>query len=472
MRALLAAGLLLTIAGRAQERPPNFLLIVADDVTYNDLPLYGGPNIATPNIDGLAREGLTFDRAYLAMAMCNPCRTELYTGLYPFRSGSSWNHSAARAGTRSVVHHFGELGYRVGLAGKKHVSPAESFRFESVPGIGNAHEPAPRPNLERDGILDFMRRDPAQPFLLVTAFHEAHAPWTVGSPEKLDSAALVLPENLADTPLTREQFAAYLAEVVAWDWAVGEVLAALQDSGQAENTIVLLTSEQGSAYPGNKWTNWNTGVHTALVVRWPGKIAPGRRTDALVQYADVLPTLVAAAGADPAGQFDGSSFLPVLLGRASSHREYVYFMHNNVPEGPAYPIRAVADENWHYIHNLAPENLYIEKHMMGGFRTPWFWESWLAATGPGAGAAINRRAAELVNRFMRRPPEQLYAARGDPYQMRNLINNRSLAEVRARLTKALRGWMREQGDPGAGLDTEVQWRAARQSRHRIPVRPR
>ena len=153
----------------ASDSPPNFLLIIADDVTYNDLPAYGGPNIQTPNIDRLAAEGLTFDRAYLSMAMCNPCRTELYTGLYPVRNGSSWNHSAAREGTKSVVDLLGNRGYRVGLSGKKHVSPDSSFAFESVPGVTNQRKSATLPPFDTSALREFMAGDSA-PFLLVTAF--------------------------------------------------------------------------------------------------------------------------------------------------------------------------------------------------------------------------------------------------------------------------------------------------------------
>ena len=152
----LAVVLCVAACASGQGRPPNFLLIIADDVTYNDLPLYGGPNISTPNIDSLAGEGLTFNRAYLSIAMCNPCRTELYTGQYPFRNGSSWNHSAARTGTLSVVHHLGELGYRVGLSGKKHVSPAESFQFETVAGVPNPRGVTPNPEFDTSGIEEFM----------------------------------------------------------------------------------------------------------------------------------------------------------------------------------------------------------------------------------------------------------------------------------------------------------------------------
>ncbi len=465
LRFLAPAILLILVTSPGFARAPNFLIIIADDVTYNDLPLYGGQNVKTPNIDRLASEGVTFNRAYLSMSMCNPCRTELYTGLYPYRSGSAWNHSAARPGTHSVVHYLRELGYRVGLSGKKHVQPADSFDFEPVKGVPNPREPTPDPEFDTTDIQEFMSRDSDQPFLLVTGFHEAHTPWTVGHPERFDLNQLVLPDNIADTPRTRDLFAAYLAEIVVWDWEVGKLLGALEASGQADNTVVLLTSEQGSAFPGNKWTNWNSGVRTALVVRWPGKIEAGRRTDALVQYADVLPTLLSAAGATALNQFDGHSFLQVLVGEASSHRDYVYFMHQNVPAGPPYPIRGIADSEWHYVRNLAPHRIYIQKHMMGLYSGRWFWETWIAATGPSADQRLNQKALDLLNRFVRRPPEQLYRASGDPFQLRNLIGDVGLSPIRNRMAAALGRWMQSQGDPGAGLDTEDQWLAARKGEH-------
>lgn len=459
MRLVLPVLLFVALAA-GQDRAPNVLLIISDDVTYNDLPLYGGANIETPNLDRLASEGLVFDQAYLAMAMCNPCRTELYTGLYPFRNGSAWNHSAARPGTRSVVHHLGELGYRVGLSGKKHVEPAESFPFEDVPGVPNPREKTPQPDFDTAKIEQFMKRDPGQPFFLVTAFHEAHAPWTVGRPDLIDKDELVLPRNFADTPETRRHYTDYLAEIVVLDWEIGRLLDALEASGQADDTIVIFTSEQGSAYPGNKWTNWNTGVHTALVVRWPGVIGPGRRTSALVQYADVVPTLVAIAGGEADERFDGGSFLPVLRGEATRHRDYAYFLHNNVPEGPPYPIRAITDGEWRYIQNLHPDRLFFEKHMMGGFRADHYWPSWLRVTGPWGDEPIHERAVDLLNRFLSRPAEQLYHTAEDPFEMRDRMGDLDLRDVRDRLAAELGRWMHEQGDPGAALDTEEQWRAA------------
>ena len=108
------------LAAANDERParPNIVIIMADDCTHADLPIYGGENAKTPNIDALAGQGLVFNRAYVSEAMCQPCRAELYSGLYPLHNGCAWNHSASRPTVRSMPHHLGALGYRVGLAGK------------------------------------------------------------------------------------------------------------------------------------------------------------------------------------------------------------------------------------------------------------------------------------------------------------------------------------------------------------------
>ena len=206
------------------------------------------------------------------------------------------------------------------------------------------------------------------------------------------------------------------------DGQVGELLQALHDAGQSNDTIVLFTSEQGSQFPGCKWTNWDTGIHTALIARWPGKIVAGQRTDAIVQYADVAPTLIDAAGGKPENwTFDGSSFLSVMRGQTKRHREYAYGIHNNLPEGPAYPIRTVTDGRYRYIRNLLPDELYIEKHLMGqrgnGSLNNPYWGTWIFET-------YNRpQTYRLVKRYMQRPHEQLYLTTHDPYEMKNLAED-------------------------------------------------
>ena len=129
----------------------------------------------------------------------------------------------------------------------------------------------------------------------------------------------------------------------------------------------------------------------------------GKRTDALVQYADVLPTLLELAGGNPAASglaLDGTSFAAVLRGEAQTHRTWVYGAHNNIPEGPAYPVRTVTDGQWRYIRNLTPGELYIEKHLMGiqggGALNNPYWPTWIAT------AWDNPDTYRLVKRYMQR----------------------------------------------------------------------
>lgn len=460
------------VAKLKQQTKPNILLIMADDCTYNDLPVYGGQNAVTPNIDLLASNGLVFNRAYLGSAMCQPCRAELYTGLYPMRNGCAWNHSASRPNITSMPHHLKSLGYRVGLAGKVHVKPAKVFPFEKVGGFDASCVRNPTKPHDTQHIRRFMTDNQNQPFCLVVALVEPHVPWVMGNASKYPPRKLKLPPNIADTKRTREDFSRYLAEITYMDEQVGDILKILDRSGQADNTLVLFTSEQGSQFPGCKWTNWDTGLHTALIARWPGKITPKQRTDALVQYTDVLPTIVNAAGGNVSNHgYDGTSFLPVLLGNKSTHRKFVYGMHNNIPEGPAYPIRTISDGKYRYIRNLRPDEIYIEKHLMGwsgnGALNNPYWSTWVSQ------AWANRNTYNLVKRYTRRPAEQLYHTARDPYEMTNLADDPAFSAVKTRLSAELDRWMEAQGDPGAPQDMHEAIEAARRGAHLYgpPSRP-
>lgn len=429
---------------------PNILLIIADDTTITELGCYGGSRVPTPNIDNLAAEGLRFRRAYVAMAMCVPCRHELYTGLYPMGSGACWNHSTSRDGTKSICHYLGGLGYRVGLTGKCHAEPDGVFPFERIKGFQPfcVHK-KPVSRADTAGIAEFMTRRDSQPFCLAVGLVDSHIPWTTGAPEQFDRAAVDLPPTLPDLPEVRNDYVKYLAEVAELDRNAGVVLKALEDAGKRNNTLVIFTSEQGAQWPGAKWTNWEAGLRTGFICRWPGRIAAGDTTDALVQYADVLPTLIEAAGGK-VDDLDGASFLDVLLGKSGKHREYAYAMHNNIAAGPPYPIRSVTDGRLRYIRNLLPETEFIQKHMEESIHRNGhvYWQAWKAA------AKEPGRARELFLRFRKRPAEELYDTAADPKCLHNLAEDEAFSDAKQRLSRKLDAWMEAEGDPGAALDTQ------------------
>jgi len=432
-------------AARKKNTRPNFLFILADDVTYSTLSCYGGRNIKTPNIDALAAEGMKFTRAYAAMSMCAPFRAELYTGLYPVRSGVARNHVGAKDGTKSICHHLVSLKYRVGIAGKTHASPKSVFPFERVGGRGP----------DSEAVGQYMTKDPDQPFCLFCCSSNAHPPWRSGDVSKIDSDKVKLPPVIHDNPPTRKTFIGYLAEVVELDNEVGRILKMLKDTGQADNTLVMFSSEQGWDFAFGKWTNWDIGLRSALIARWPGRVKAAAVSDALIQIADITPTFIEAAGGDPKTfALDGLSFLDVLTGKATKHRKYVYGVHNNVPEGNPYPIRSLRDEEFHYIANLKHDQPYHEKHLQNESLAKRYDLQWWAATTEAAKNG-DKRAKMLMDKFHNRPAEELYRVDQDPYEMNNLAADPKYAEVKKRLRTELERWMKTQNDPGAAMDVPL-----------------
>src|SRR5688572_14159649 len=259
-------------------RPPNFLLIIADDLNWRDLGCTGSPDVKTPNIDRFAKESMTLRAMFTPAPTCSPLRHALYTGLFPIRSGAYPNHTMVDPSTRSIFTYLKSLGYRVGLHAKSHVSPPASFPYETISGDAD----------DTPALAKFMSRDRAQPWMAVFASHDPHSPWTRGSKERYNPAKLTVPSYLHDNATTRKHLAAYFAEITQFDTQVGACLKALDESGQRDNTFVLFVSEQGSSFPyGGKWSLYDNGIRAASFARWPGRIKAGSTSDALIQYVDV-----------------------------------------------------------------------------------------------------------------------------------------------------------------------------------------
>ena len=186
----------------------------------------------------------------------------------------------------------------------------------------------------------------------------------------------------------------------------------------------------------------------------------GEILTALLQYADVAPTLLELAGGSPGEfDFDGDSFVAVLHGEPE-HRRYVYSIHNNLPEGPPYPIRSVTDGRFHYIRNLLPDEIYIEKHLMAKETSHDYWDSWV-----GDDPLSKPGSYQLVKRYMSRPAEELYLIEEDPLELNNLADDPDYREIRTLLGRALDAWMEEQQDPGHPVDTREALGAARKGKH-------
>lgn len=432
----------LTSSAKAADKP-NLLFIIADDCTFRDIACYGG-QAYTPNIDKLATEGMRFTRCFQAAPMCSPTRHNIYTGLYPVKSGAYPNHTFAKAGTNSVVQYLNKIGYRVALSGKKHIGPKEVFPFEYLkPGkVKN------NPNFEAIDNLMKESKLSGKPFCVFACSNEPHTPWNKGDASRYKADEIKLPPYFVDTPETREAMTRYLAEITYYDWQVGKLLKLLDKNGLAENTLVMMVSEQGSSFPFAKWTCYDSGLQSACVVRWPGKIEAGAVTDAMVEYVDFLPTFLDAAGGGPEPALDGESFLPVLLGKKKTHKEFVYgiMTTRGINDGSdTFGIRSVRNDRYKYIWNLTPDIEFKNTCM----KSPEFL-SWKVKADAG-----DSDAADKIKRYRVRPGEELYDITADPYEWNNLANDPKLASVKAELRKQLEAWMKASGDKGQQTEVEA-----------------
>lgn len=426
-------------------KKPNILIFMADDLDSRQLSCYGGENLITPNIDALAEEGLKFNDIYCSEAMCVPTRASLFTGLYPARHGSFQNHKPVYDSIKSVGHYLADEGYRVALTGKDHSTrPRSVFPFEILKGFEpNCVSKTDEYFLE--DIRQYVRKDD-KPFCLFVMSINPHAPWTVGDPSEFDPSGLQLPPNWVDTPKARLQFAKYLAEVRRLDDQVGDLVDMLKQEGEYNNTIFLFLGEQGPQFPGGKWTSWDYGQKSSMIVKWHQVVKPGTKTKAIVQYEDITPTLIDIAGGIPPAYLDGKSFLPVLTNRTDSHRDYAYGIHNNIPEGPAYPIRSVRNSRYKLIRNLSPEKDYYIKWMMNPKQNKSLWSSWLKK------AQKSSKAKELCDRIVTRPETEFYDIARDPNELHNLAEDPEYKDEIDGFRSILMEWMEDQGDPGASMD--------------------
>ena len=219
---------------------------------------------------------------------------------------------------------------------------------------------------------------------------------------------------------------------------------ALRESGKEDNTLVILLSEQGPRMLFGKWSCYNYGQSSAFIARYPGHIKPGSRSDALVQYEDILPTLIEVAGGERVDTLDGVSQLPVLLGKKREVRRWAFGLHNNHPEGPAYPIRSIQDKRYKLIVNLTPEVAYTNTRMMKD--KDRMWTSWLETV------KTDEHARWLMDKYRNRPRLEFYDLEKDPWELNNLASQPRYAKRIRAMQNELELWMKEQGDRGVEMD--------------------
>ncbi len=423
----------LMLASPLIAKQPDILVFLTDDQSQLDCSAYGEKNIRTPNMQRLADAGMTFERAYAASPSCAPSRAALLTGLMPARNGAEANHSKPRPEIKKWPAYFQELGYEVVAFGKvSHYKHTKDYGFDHFSDDGfHQHQSIGH-------AVDWLKKrskDNAKPLCLMVGTNWPHVPWPEAD-SGYDGTELTLPAGSIDTPETREWRAKYATAVTKADDDLGAVIAAFGMEG-----IILFSADHGAQWPFGKWNGYESGVCVPLIVSWPEIVKPGSRSRAIVQWTDFLPTLIEAAGGKPPAEIDGKSFLRVLHGETTTHRDLIFTTHSSDNRFNVYPLRTVRDERWKYIRNLHPEfafTTHIDLPVRLGQRE--FFASWEKQ------AQTNPQAAAILKRYHERPAEELYDLENDPHEQRNLAANPARGDELRRLRAELDVWLKQQGD--------------------------
>lgn len=450
----LAAGvtLLLPVSAaaaeaRARSARLNILFCIADDWAWPHARAYGDRTVKTPAFDRVAREGALFQNAFCASPSCSPSRAAMLTGRAVHQldeGGNLWGFLPARFETFPDA--LERAGYAVGHAGK-------GWGPGNVQAGGRTRNPAgPRfASLER--FLDQKRND--KPFCFWFGSQDPHRPYERGAGARsgLKTNDVRVPPFWPDMPEVRGDIMDYYFEVERWDRAVAALLKLLEDRGQLENTIVIVTSDNGWPFPRGKANLYDAGTHVPLAIRWPGRVKPGTRLESFVNLYDLAPTLLDAAGLAVGQEIAGRSLVPLMTGAEKDGERARVFLererHANVRAGDlSYPSRAVRTKEFLYIRNLRPERWPAGDPVM--------WKAVGEFGDCDAGVVkeviLGKRHDDAIKPFFelcfeRRPAEELFDLRADPGQTNNLAGRSELSAAQQKLRSELDSWRQRTADP-------------------------
>jgi uncharacterized sulfatase len=468
---------------------PNFVLIMTDTQATNVIGAYGHPELGTPNIDRLAKTGVTFDRAYTTCPLCTPARAGIFTGIYPHSAGAWTNNLPLGDNVITMGQRFRDGGYRTAYVGKWHLDGHDYFgtglcpdgwddacwydgrryldelseeeihlwrKGLSTPEDLRAHDVRAEftwAHRVSDRAIDFLERQSDEPFLLVVSYDEPHHPFTC-PPEYaekfVDYAYPVGPaayDTLEDKPSHQREWAAadnvhlesgclrfpmYFGCNSFVDSEIGRVIDAVHALAP-ENMTIIFTSDHGDMLGAHGLTGKGPAMyeeiaHIPLIVEQPDSVGSGTINSTLVSHIDLLPTMLELAGLDVPPIMEGRSIVPLLRGKEDPEKEIV----------------------------IEFNRYEIEQDSWGGFQP--------------VRCIVSDRYKLVINLLH---TDELYDLEADPAEVTNLIDDPGCADIRDELHDRLLDWMYEKRDPFRGPVWERRaWRDTRRFGWRGMFRPR
>ena len=421
---------------------PNILILIADDWSWPHASGLGDVVVQTPTFDRLVDEGVLFERAFVASPSCTPSRSAIVTGQWTWRLGEAVHLGGSLP--RNVPTYpelLAEAGFHIGFMAKG-VAPSPQTNREGRDPLGEKFE-------SFDAFL--AERDADQPFCFWFGSGDPHRPYDLNRGEEsgLDPNAVDVPPYLPDNAVTRGDICDYYWEVQRFDDRAGRILRRVEELGELNNTLIVMTGDNGWPFPRAKATLYDAGTRVPLVVRWGDRGSPERIPD-FITLCDLAPTVLEAAGLAIPEEVTGHSLLPLLDAEPNAAakliRDHVLLARER--HVTRYPMRAIRTADFLYIRNFEPESW---DPLVG------IWESrdrdfsYAIDPGPIKHWLLEHAAEPDVLPFYHPafnppPAEQLFVLGDDPHQLHDVAGDSEYGEVLESLRTRLARSVRESGD--------------------------
>ena len=414
------------------EAKPNFIIFIADDISWDDIGYLGNKLIKTPNIDKLFSEGLVFKNMYLTTSSCSPSRNSIITGRYPHNTGAPELHTEPPMGMKTFVKGLKRNNYYTVSSGKFHMGDYARDGFdlihEKIEVIGNGGE--------KKWVETLENRPKNRPFFFWFASLDAHRSWgknqfsKTHNPQKINP-----PEYLIDDYATKKDLANYYDEITRLDYYIGKVIKTLKKQSIYKNTVIMIMSDNGRPFPHSKTLLNDQGVKTPFVFVYKNENVMGE-TEALVSSIDIAPTILELAGLKIGENYQGKSFKKLLLNPTEPFRNFVFAEHN-WHDFEAHE-RMVRSKDFMYIENR--RNKFPQKGPLDVINS----DSYLSLLDAYEKGVLTKNQEEIF--ISPRFKEELYEMKTDLYQRHNLINSKKYKNNIELLKSVLNQWKIETGD--------------------------
>lgn len=426
---------------------PNILFCLADDWGWPHAEAYGDKVVTTPTFDRLVKEGILFEHAFVSSPSCTPCRNALLTGQQFYRLEEGANlYGTLDVRCPNFMFLLRKAGYEIG-----------HWRKAWGPGNFKKGGYSEHPCGPDSDFNSFMQsRDKSKPFCFWFGTSDPHRGYVKGSGGKsgIKIDNVNVPTFYPNTEEIRSDIADYYFEVQRWDTDVGKAIKLLEETGELDNTIIVMTGDHGMPFPRCKGNLYDWGVRVPLAVRWGGTVKPNRSVTDFVSFTDLAPTFLEAAGVEVPKDMTGHSLLPIFqsenTGRVERTRNYMVFgreRHTPAQKQPSiagYPARAIRTDKWLLILNLQPDRWPAgvpegATHKMGKHTD--------CDNGPTKSFIMQLKNDADKNKFYdfcfaKRGAVELYDCENDPDQTHNLADNpeyrKTITELRSQLVEYLK----------------------------------